>query len=161
MKSMLGITVSRPALPAHETRAAFSRALRGMLRRTARDSCESSPRSGTLGETAFFDVLRFARLDLDQAVDALGTPTAANSPRTFGSGGQPLYSTIRAKPPTPAASFRTALAWIYRHGSADDERLPVATNQAGGPNVPISRSVHITHGVQSPRSVHIIRSVRL
>jgi uncharacterized damage-inducible protein DinB len=123
MKNMLGIAVSRPSLPANETRAAF-------LEHYAECSAERleilarQPDDWYGGETAFFDVPRsrawVLTRRLTHSAHHRGQLTAYL--RIWG---QPLYSTYGPTADT-GGLFQNGARVIYRYGSADDEHLPVA-----------------------------------
>ena len=124
MKNMLGITVSRPALPAHETRAAF-------LEHYAECSAErleilaKQPEEWYLGETAFFDVSRSRAWILTRRLTH-SSHHRGQLTTYLRLWGQPLYSTYGPTADT-GGLFQNGARVIYRYGSADDERLPVAT----------------------------------
>jgi uncharacterized damage-inducible protein DinB len=126
MRSMLSMTISRPALPAHETRSAF-------LEHYAECSAErleilaTQPEEWYLGETAFFDVRRSRAWILTRRLthSAHHRGQLTTYLRIWG---QPLYSTYGPTADT-GGLFQNGARVIYRYGSADDERLPVATTK--------------------------------
>lgn len=126
MKNMLGIVVSRPALPAQETRAAF-------LEHYADCSAERlallapQPDEWYCEETAFFDVSRsrawVLTRRLTHSAHHRGQLTAY-----LRMWGEALYSTYGPTADT-GGLFQNGARVIYRYGSADDERLPVTTDE--------------------------------
>ena len=126
MKNMLGIAVSRPALPAQETRPAF-------LEHYAACSAERleilarQPDDWYGEETTFFDVPRSRAWVLTRrfthSAHHRGQLTAYL--RLWG---QPLYSTYGPTADT-GGLFQNGARVIYRYGSPDDEPLPVASTK--------------------------------
>jgi uncharacterized damage-inducible protein DinB len=125
MKSMLGIAASRPALPAHETREAFiehygacSAERLGILSR--------QPDDWYVDDVTFFDVKRSRAWVL--------TRRLTHSSHHRGQltvylrlWGQALYSTYGPTADT-GGLFQNGARVIYRYGSPDDERLPLAVS---------------------------------
>jgi uncharacterized damage-inducible protein DinB len=123
MKNMLGIAVSRPALPARETRLAFlehyAACSADRLEILARQSDEWYG-----GETTFFDVPRSRAW----VVTRRFTHSAHHRGQLtvyLRLWGEPLYSTYGPTADT-GGLFQNGARVIYRHGSPDDERLPLA-----------------------------------
>ena len=123
MKNMLGIAVSRPALPAHETRAAFLEHY-GECSAERLEILARQPDDWFSAETAFFDVPRsrawVLTRRLTHSAHHRGQLTAYL--RIWG---QPLYSTYGPTADT-GGLFQNGARVIYRYGSADDEHLPVS-----------------------------------
>jgi uncharacterized damage-inducible protein DinB len=126
MKNMLGIGVSRSALPGHETRATF-------LEHYAACSAERleilarQPDEWYGADTTFFDVQRsrawVLTRRLTHSAHHRGQLTAYM--RLWG---QALYSTYGPTADT-GGLFQNGARVIYRYGSPDDVKLPVATLQ--------------------------------
>jgi uncharacterized damage-inducible protein DinB len=117
MRSMLGIAISRPALPAHETRLAF-------LEHYAACSAERAggiarqPEGWYDGLVQFFDVVRsrawVLTRRLTHSAHHRGQLTAY-----LRSWGEPLYSTYGPTADT-GGLFQNGAKVIYRYASIDD-----------------------------------------
>lgn len=126
MKNMLGIAVSRSALPAQETRLAF-------LEHYAACSAERlemlarQPEDWFDEQTTFFDVVRSRAWVLTRrfthSAHHRGQLTAYL--RLWG---ESLYSTYGPTADT-GGLLQNGARVIYRNGSSDDERLPVAVTE--------------------------------
>jgi uncharacterized damage-inducible protein DinB len=126
MKNMLGIGVSRPALPAEETRTAF-------IEHYAACSAERleiiarQPDDWYAGETTFFDVPRSRAWVLTRRF----THSAHHRGQLtvyLRLWGQALYSTYGPTADT-GGLFQNGARVIYRYGRPDDVALPVAVAQ--------------------------------
>ena len=126
MKNMLGIGVSRPALPAEETRASF-------IDHYAACSAERleilarQPDDWYAGQTTFFDVPRSRAWVLTRRL----THSAHHRGQLtvyLRLWGQALYSTYGPTADT-GGLFQNGARVIYRYGRPDDVALPVAVAQ--------------------------------
>jgi uncharacterized damage-inducible protein DinB len=123
MKNMLGIGVSRPALPAEETRTSF-------IEHYAACSAErlailaAQPDDWYAGETKFFDVPRSRAWVLTRRF----THSAHHRGQLtvyLRLWGQALYSTYGPTADT-GGLFQNGARVVYRYGLPTDEALPVA-----------------------------------
>jgi uncharacterized damage-inducible protein DinB len=123
MKNMLGIGVSRPALPAEETRTSF-------IEHYAACSAErlailaGQPDDWYAGETTFFDVPRSRAWVLTRRF----THSAHHRGQLtvyLRLWGQALYSTYGPTADT-GGLFQNGARVVYRYGLPTDEALPVA-----------------------------------
>jgi len=124
MKNMLGIAVSRAALPAQETRLAFLDHY-GACAAERLAILGQQPDDWYQQETTFFDVPRSRAWVLTRRF----THSAHHRGQLtvyLRLWGQPLYSTYGPTADT-GGLFQNGARVIYRYGSADDEPLPVAT----------------------------------
>jgi len=126
MKNMLGIGVSRPALPAEETRASF-------IDHYAACSAERleilarQPDDWYAGQTTFFDVPRSRAWVLTRRL----THSAHHRGQLtvyLRLWGQALYSTYGPTADT-GGLFQNGARVIYRYGLPDDVPLPIAAAQ--------------------------------
>jgi uncharacterized damage-inducible protein DinB len=126
MKNMLGIGVSRPALPAEETRTSF-------IDHYAACSAERleilsrQPDDWYAGQTTFFDVPRSRAWVLTRRF----THSAHHRGQLtvyIRLWGQPLYSTYGPTADT-GGLFQNGARVIYRYGRPDDIALPIAVAQ--------------------------------
>ena len=126
MKNMLGIGVSRPALPADETRTHF-------IDHYAACSAERleilsrQPDDWYAGQTTFFDVPRSRAWVLTRRF----THSAHHRGQLtvyIRLWGQPLYSTYGPTADT-GGLFQNGARVIYRYGRPDDIALPIAVAQ--------------------------------
>ena len=126
MKNMLGIGVSRPALPVEETRTSF-------IEHYAACSAERlailarQPDDWYAGETTFFDVPRSRAWVLTRRL----THSAHHRGQLtvyLRLWGQALYSTYGPTADT-GGLFQNGARVIYRYGLPTDEALPVAAAQ--------------------------------
>jgi uncharacterized damage-inducible protein DinB len=127
MKNMLGLAVSRPALPADETRAAFIEHY-GACSAERLERLALQPDDWFLGETSFFDVRRSRAWVLTRRF----THSAHHRGQLtvyLRLWSQALYSTYGPTADT-GGLFQNGARVIYRYGRGDDVALPVA---ASGP----------------------------
>ena len=126
MKNMLGIGVSRPALPAEETRTSF-------IEHYAACSAERleilarQPDDWYAGQTTFFDVPRSRAWVLTRRF----THSAHHRGQLtvyIRLWGQALYSTYGPTADT-GGLFQNGARVIYRYGRPDDVALPIAVAQ--------------------------------
>lgn len=123
-RNMLGIAVSRPALPGEETRAAFLDHY-GACSAERLDVLAERPDEWFGGETTFFDVPRSRAWVLTRRF----THSAHHRGQLtvyLRLWGRELYSTYGPTADT-GGLFQNGARVIYRYGTPEDEVLPIAT----------------------------------